>query len=290
MYREKLNAAFKSIFVNIFLLILKLIAGIITGSLGVLAEFIHSLFDLMASLFAYFGIKKAAEPADITHHYGHDRVENVSGLLQSILIAVTSLFIFYEAYNKFIKGNHVVRENLLGILVMVIGIVLDFIISNYLHKKSRKTSSPALEADAYHFTTDIWGAGAVIIGLGASALGFPLGDIIAAVFVAILMLILSVKLSLKSLKVMIDYAPDDSTVEGIAEIIAGYPGVRGYHTLRAREAGSRLLVDVCIHLDPKLSLSEAHRIAVSLEKKMKNELPRLREIIIHTEPDLPGHE
>jgi len=285
MESEKLDAASKSIKVNVVLAIVKLVTGIFTGSLGIIAEFLHSLFDLMASFLAYFGIKKASQPADRTHPYGHGRVENVSSLLQAALISVTSIVIIYSAYLKVEAGEFGVKESLLGIAVMIITILVDIKISRYLHKKSDKTGSPALKADAYHFSTDMWSTGAVIIGLGAAHFGFPIADVVAACFVAILMLSLSVKLGIRATKVMLDQVPDASSIEKITTIIAKYPGIRGYHSLRAREAGSHIFVDVSIHVDKSLSIEKAHELADRLELKVKKKCSAVKEVVVHLEPE-----
>ena len=287
MINEKLNAAIKSVYVNIILNIIKLATGILTGSLGIIAEFIHSFFDLMASVFAYFGIKKASEPADKHHHYGHERIENISSLFQAALIALTSLFILYEAYKKITKGGHAVKETVIGIIVMVLTLIVDIAIATYLHKKSSKTGSPALEADAYHFSTDVWSTTAVIIGLGAAYLGYPLFDILGAVFVALLMLYLSIKLGLKSFEVMLDHVPDSRCLEEVSSTIANYHGVKGFHSLRAREAGSRIFVDVSIHLDKSLKIEKAHKIAERLELKIIKSCPKVKEVVVHVEPESP---
>lgn len=285
MLNEKLNAAMKSVYVNSILITVKLAAGILTGSLGIIAEFIHSFFDLMASVFAYIGIKKASEPADKHHRYGHERVENISSLFQSALIALTSILILYEAYRKITKGGHIVKESIIGIAVMLLTLVADIIFSRYLHKKSSKTGSPALQADAYHFSTDVWSTAAVIIGLGAAHLGYPLFDVLGAVFVALLMLYLSVRLGIKAFEVMLDHVPDDRCLEEITSMIAKYPGVKGFHSLRAREAGSRVFVDVSIHLDRSLQLEKAHSIAESLELKIMKSCPKVKEVVVHVEPE-----
>ncbi len=285
MINEKLNAAIKSVYVNSVLITVKLFTGILTGSLGIIAEFIHSFFDLLASVFAYVGIKKASEPADKHHRYGHERVENISSLFQSVLITLTSIFILYEAYRRITKGGHAVKESIIGIIVMVLALVVDIIFSRYLHKKSAKTGSPALEADAYHFSTDVWSTIAVIIGLGATSLGYPLFDILGAVFVALLMLYLSVRLGIKAFEVMLDHVPDDRHLEEITSTIAKYPGVKGFHSLRAREAGSRIFVDVSIHLDKSLELEKAHSIAEKLELAIMKSCPKVKEVVVHVEPE-----
>jgi cation diffusion facilitator family transporter len=282
--KEKLGAASKSVYLNSALMAAKLVTGIITGSLGILAEFLHSFFDLLASVLAYLGIKKASQPADHDHLYGHERFENISSLLQSGLITLTSLFILYEAYRRLTGGGHAVKESFLGIMVMGGALVADILISRYLHKKSKDTHSPALEADAYHFSTDIWSTVAVIAGLAAASMGYPMFDIVAAVIVAIVMLHLSLKLGFKAVMVVLDRMPDKTILKEIEMVIAHHPGVKGYHSLRAREAGSAILVDVSIHLGGSLHLKQAHLAAERLEKRIKRKVPKVKEVVIHIEP------
>lgn len=282
---EKLGAAKWSILVNIGLTAMKLIVGIYTGSLGILAELVHSVFDLIASGLAYLGIKKAEEPPDMTHAYGHERFENVSGLMQSLLITATSLLIIYEAYRKLTGAEHVVKESLIGIAAMLVAIVVDIAVSRYLHKKSRDTGSPALEADAYHFTSDIISTVAVIIGLAAAGMGYPIADVLSAVIVALIMLFLSLQLGKKAISVMLDRAPDDGSIERIATILSNYPDILGYHALRARVAGNKIFVDVSVHLKPDLSLEEAHQIAEDLEMNILEKCPNVKDVVIHIEPE-----
>ncbi|MFH1127209.1 MAG: cation diffusion facilitator family transporter [archaeon] len=282
---KKAHAAQWSIAANIFLLALKLLAGLYTGSLGIIAEFIHSFFDLIASILAYLGIKKASQPADETHHYGHERFENISSLLQSLLITLTSIIIIYEAYGKLTDSTHVVKESFIGIAVMAVTLIIDIRISRYLHGKSTETGSPALEADAYHFTTDILSTVAVIIGLAATALGYPIADVLSAIFVALIMLYISLNLGKKATFVMLDRAPDRKTIEKIDAIIKASRKVKSHHSLRARTAGNKLFVDVSVHLCDSLTLEEAHRISDGLEKKIIRECPEVKEIVIHMEPE-----
>lgn len=283
--REKLGAAKWSVYLNITLGSLKLLVGLYTGSLGILAEFIHTFFDFIASVFAYLGIKKAGEPADKTHHYGHERFENISSLLQALLIAATSIFILYEAYGRLISGNHTVNESSVGIIVMAMTLVADVKIARFLHRKSNETGSPALEADAYHFTTDIMSTLAVIVGLAATVMGFPIADILSAVFVAFVMLYISINLSKKSALIMLDEAPDNKTLEGIALLISKHPGIRGYHSLRARTSGHRIFIDVSIHLINEISLAQAHDIAEDIEARIIEEYPEVKEVVTHIEPE-----
>lgn len=287
MEEERLGAAKWSVIVNIFVIMLKLGVAVYTGSLGILAEFVHTFFDLSASVLAYLGIKKATEPADETHHYGHERFENISSLAQAVLIAITSLFILYEAYNRLAGAEHVVKESVIGIAVMGLTLAIDIKIAHFLHKKSARTGSPALEADAYHFSTDVLSTLAVIIGLGATAIGYPIADVLSAVVVSLIMLYVSFELAKKAVLVMLDKAPNNQAIERIALVISRYPGITGYHSLRARMAGNRVFVDVSIHLKSKISLEAAHEIAENLESRIIEECPYVKEVITHIEPEGP---
>lgn len=284
MNADKLSAAKVSIFANLALIVLKLSVAAYTGSLGILAEFAHSFFDFLASLLAYVGIRKAEAPADETHHYGHEKFENISSLLQTILIAVTSLAILWEASKKLSAGAHEVTAGWLGLAAMLIALGADYAVSRYLHRIAEKSGSPALEADAYHFTTDIWSTLAVIAGLLFASLGFHIADIIAGVVVAFVMLYLSFKLGKKSFLVMTDKAPDPEAMERVVQILSSNPRIRGYHSLRGRVAGSMLFFDVSVHLPPRTPLEEAHSIAAEIEEKIKEKVPFTREVVVHIEP------
>jgi len=280
---EKLHAASFSIFVNAFLIAVKLVVAIITGSIAILAEFFHSLFDMLASVLAYLGIKKADQPADRDHMFGHEKFENISSFAQTVLIAVTSILIIYEALGRLAAPK--IPEALgLGLAVMILTVAIDWLISRYLHSMSRKHGSPALEADAYHFTTDLWSSLAVIVGLIFVLLGFQIFDSLAAMVVAILMLWISYKLGKKSIHVLMDMSPPESTVRKIEEITGSTRGVRHFHGLRVRQAGNRLLVEIHIHLPAKMTISEGHRIAHFLKEKLMKEIPEIKDVTVHTEP------
>jgi len=281
---EKLGAALFSIGANVFLIALKLTVAAYTGSLGILAEAAHSFFDLLASILAYVGIKKAEEPPDETHHYGHEKFENVSSLLQTALIAITSLVIIYEAYNKLTSGIHAINEGAIGMAAMLIAIAIDYAVSRKLHATADQHGSPALEADAYHFTTDILSTLAVIAGLAFAAFGYPIADVVAAVVVALVMLQLSYKLGMKAILVIMDRSPDLETMERVARIITSHPKVKGYHSLRGRMAGNMALIDVAIHLPSHMKLDDAHAIAEELEERIKAEVPFVKEVVVHVEP------
>ncbi len=282
---KKLRAASYSLAVNAFLILVKLFVVYVTGSLALLAELLHSGFDFLASVFAYIGIKKAEEPADHSHPYGHEKFENLSSLAQTVLIVLTSLFVVYEAGSRILSQQHTVIESTeLGIGVMVLTIVIDYILSRYLHRASSEYGSAALEADAYHFSTDLWGAVSVIVGLGFVMLGYPVFDSLAALFVALLMLWVSYRLGMKSFHVFMDTSPPVEVITAIEEIVSATKGVESYHKLRVRQAGSKLLVDVHIQVSPKMSVEEGHYIAHVVRSELIKKKPDVKEVTVHVEP------
>jgi cation diffusion facilitator family transporter len=281
--KRKLNAASVSVGVNLTLILIKIAAALLSGSIAILAEVFHSGLDLLASVFAYVGIRQAAKPEDEDHPYGHERFENLSSLIQTLLIAITSFLIIYEAVGR-LKSPHSLDATWLALAIMLLTLIADFFVARYLHKVSGETGSSALEADAYHFTTDLWSAVAVIIGLVFASLGWSVFDSIAAIFVALLMLWISYKLATKSLRVMLDTSPCKVTLDDIGMIVAATPGVVGFHKLRARQSGSRLLADMNIHVNPKITVLEGHTIAHRAKHAIMEKHPEFKDINIHVEP------
>lgn len=280
---DKLKAALLSIIVNVTLTIAKVGVGILTNSLGVIAEALHSFFDLLASVFAYLGIRKAQEAADLTHPYGHEKFENLSSLVQTILILLTALWVGWEAIGR-LQAPQLLSSTALGLGMMLAALVIDYFFSKFLHDVSRREGSAALEADAYHFTSDMWSTTAVIIGLVAANLGFPQVDALAALLVAAMMARLSYRLGMKSINVLLDKGASIAEVEGIVKIVSSTKGIKGYHKLRTRHAGSRLAVDLHIQVDGSMPLEKAHRLSHKLKGRLTSQMPAVKDVLIHIEP------
>jgi cation diffusion facilitator family transporter len=287
--KKKLRAASYSIGVNFFLILLKSSVALITGSIAILAELAHSVFDMLASILAYVGIRKAEQPADPTHLYGHEKFENLSSFAQTVLIVFTSVIIIFESASRIVAPKKIEATEL-GLLVMLVTIAIDFFVSRFLHRSSRDYGSSALEADAYHFTTDLWGAITVIVGLGFVIAGFPVFDSIAAIVVALLMFWISYKLGKKSLNVLMDRSPSRETMERIANVIESTPNVKHFHKLKARQAGNKVFIDVHLQLKPKITIRKGHYIAHRVKRRLLREIPDVKEVTIHVEPDLASHE
>lgn len=281
---KSLKAASLSIAVNLGLTFLKLIVALRTGSLGLLAEVLHSFLDLIASVLAYLGIKKAITPPDYDHHYGHYRFENVSALFQVFLILITAIFVGYEAITRILEP-HVIKETTLGIVLILFSLVVALYTSIRLHKVAVKERNVALESDAYHFTTDVWSGLAVLIGLVFAQLGFQLGDSLAALFVSVIMFYGSFTLGKKSLLVLTDVAPDVNKMRKIERLLKKDRRVTSFHKLRARQAGGKFFVDVHLRLKRGIKIELAHSISHEVKAKIIKLLPEVEDVHMHLEPE-----
>lgn len=286
---NKLKAAATSISINMVLAASKIFMALVTGSIGLLAESAHSLFDLLASVLAYLGIKKAEQPDDHTHHYGHEKFETLSSLLQAILITGTAFIIMWEAYKKFHAPEPVANSEW-GIILMILTIPAAYFTAKYLSQTAKKEGgSQALEADSAHFTTDILGSLAVLTGLVMVKLGWLFGDPLAAGLVGAIMLFISIRLGVKSFWIFMDFCPDADKMRLIEKILnkAGADEkITRYHKLKARMAGSRILLEFHIQVPKNLSVVEAHQIASDIKKELKQFVPEIKEATIHIEPDV----
>ncbi len=287
---RKPKAALASIGINLLLIALKLAVALLTGSMAIMAEAAHSTMDLTASILAFWGVRASARPADEKHAFGHEKFENISSLAQMALLAVTCFWILYESGSRLIFGFDI-EVTWYAFAVMAIAVALDYVASRYLSRTASDAGgSAALEADSLHFVSDMWGALAVLVGLGLIATtGFKLADPLAAIVVAGVIGITAVRSGLLTTRVLLDRSPPEALVEEVREVIRSHPEVYGFHTLRARQAGSRILLDVRITLDPSTSLERTHKLCHSVGDDIKRRVPQVVDVVVHAEPYLPGH-
>lgn len=284
VFTRKSRAAFFSILSNSTLILIKLIAGIITGSVSLIAEAIHSLMDLTAAVVAFFSVRIADRPADKEHPFGHGKVENISGVVEGALIFIAACIIIYEAIHKLING--VTLELLeLGIAIMGVSIVVNIIVSRYLLKVSRETDSLALEADARHLTTDILTMAGVFLGLIVVRItGLNFLDPIIAIGVAMLIIKAAFDITRKSFGGLIDVKLPEDEEKAIATCIEAHPGhVVGYHKLRTRKAGAERFIDLHLVMRKNANISEAHMFSHHLQEDIRNTLKNSN-VTIHIEP------
>jgi cation diffusion facilitator family transporter len=268
----KQAVALSSVVASAFLALAKLVVGLMTGSLGILSEAAHSLLDLGAAGLTYFAVRVSDQPADEGHPYGHGKVESVSALIETGLLFVTGLYIIREAILRLLAPHVEVETTWYAVAVILVSMAVDFSRSRALMKVAKATKSQALEADALHFSSDILSSGVVLLGLGCVALGFPKGDAIAAIGVALFVFHVGYGLGKRTIDVLVDAAP-----EGIAEcvgaIAAGVPGVVLVQSVRARPAGSVVFVEVLVRVSRTMALDHAKEVCDAVTAVVEAKLP-----------------
>jgi cation diffusion facilitator family transporter len=292
--RGRSRAAAVSIASNSALIALKIVAGVLTGSVAVLTEALHSGIDLLASLIAFFSVRRAEEPADAGHRYGHEKFENAAAAAEGMLILAGSAVIAFAAIRSLISGPELDH---LGIGIGVVGFaaVVNLGVSSWLFRKGREMSSPALEGDAAHLRTDAYTSLGVLVGLAlVSITGAEWLDPVVALLIAGGIVVTGVKLTIGSLRVLVDEALPEDELEAIRETIEAFAGegVVGYHQLRTRRAGARRYVDLHLQFRHGTSLEEAHHTAHALQDAIRARL-KGADILIHLEPAdrvRPGEE
>jgi cation diffusion facilitator family transporter len=283
--RVKLQTAALSVTSNSALILLKVIAGTITGSVALLTEAIHSSIDLVASIVAFLSVRKAGEPADESHRYGHERFENLAAAIEGILILVGSAVIAFEAIRRLVGHGHVQTIGF-GITVVGVSIVVNLIVSALISRTARVTDSAALLGDATHLRTDAFTSAGVLVALALIKLtGAQWLDPAVALAVAALIVFTGVRLLLRSSRVLVDEALPPDEVAAIRSAIEqfGAGEVVGYHELRTRRAGSRRYVDMHVQFRTGTSLEQAHRTAHQLQNLIGKRL-KGADVLIHLEP------
>lgn len=279
--KEVQRAAALSVIAAALLTLIKLITGLVTNSIGVISEALHSGLDFLAAGITLVAVRKASQAPDSEHQYGHGKIENFAALAETIILWVTSGWIIYEAVRRIIFGEFA-EATFWGIAVMLISIVVDYERSQMLYKNARKHNSQALEADALHFRTDMLSSVVVIIGLSFVWVGFPMGDPLGAIGVSFVILFVSFNLAKRAFNALVDHAPEGVN-EKITEICAQIPGVVECKRVRVRGSGAELFVDIIIATDETVNLSDAHCIADSIESSLSSFAPKV-DVLVHIEP------
>ncbi len=283
-HKEITRVAKLSIYSNIFLLFIKLIVGFLMGSISVLSEALHSGIDLLAAFIANYSIRKAGKPADEIHKFGHGKFENISGTIEAVLIFVAAVIILFEAGEKILFRSEVKFVGA-GVVIMGISAIVNFIISKKIMKVARKAESIALEADAYHLSTDVYTSVGVFIGLALIQLtGMAIFDPILAVIVALIIIKAAYALTKRSVLGLMDVKLSDDEENIIKSIIAEhYSQYAEYHDLRTRISGAERFVDLHLVVPKNQHVIEAHELCNHLEKDIKEKISNLS-ILIHIEP------
>ncbi len=290
--REKRSAALSSVFAAIGLTGFKVVVGVTTGSLGILAEAAHSGLDLMAAVMTFLAVRISGRPADRTHRYGHGKVENLSALFETVLLMLTCFWILYEAGHRLMYHTAHLSVTFWSFAVMATSIAVDLSRSRILYKVARKYNSQALEADALHFSTDIWSSGVVIVGLLCVKISewvpgvafLRNADSVAAIMVGLIVVYVSVQLGMRTIQALLDVAPS-GVEDRIIAAVECLPGVIDCHNVRLRYSGSQLFVDIHILVDGGQTLKQAHDLTDDIEHTIEKFLPNV-DVTIHPEPHM----
>lgn len=284
-YNKKL-AAKLSVVSNAALIILKLIAGFISGSISIISEAVHSCSDLLASVITLFSVHKSEQPADFDHQFGHGKYEDLSGLIEGILIILAALYILYEVLKKITGVSEPISDSGLGMIVMFISVVANVLVSLYLMKVAKNTDSIALYADAEHLNTDIYSSLTVFLGLVCiHYTGIHAIDPILAVIVAVIIIHTGYKICKEAVNNLLDGSLPEKNIKEIKSIIEKYNehGICGIKEIKTRKAGKNKEINITLLLEGERTIKYAHDLCDALEKDIEQNLGNT-EVTIHVEP------
>jgi cation diffusion facilitator family transporter len=289
-YKEENQAAASSVLAAIGLTSLKVVVGVLTGSLGILAEAAHSALDLVAALMTWFAVRISGKPPDHDHLYGHGKVENLSALIETILLLATCVWVLYSAVTRLIQGRTEIDVTVWSFAVMAFSMIVDFSRSRMLSKAAKKHNSQALEADALHFSTDIWSSAVVIVGLAGVKLSeahpaltlLKNADAVSAICVAAIVFFVCGRLGMRTVQALLDAAPKglNDQIKRVAESV---PGIQDCHRVRARYSGAQLFVDAHVLVDGNQTLDQAHALTDAVEAAIERIAPGV-DVTVHAEP------
>jgi len=290
LQQRKERVAMLSVASNSCLVLLKVIVGVVIGSVSIISEAIHSGMDLLASIIAMFSVKTSSVPADDRHPFGHGKIENISGFVEALLIFIAAFWIIFEALKK-LNSSQVMEFVGWGVTVMLFSSVVNYIVSRKLFQVGKEADSIALQADAWHLRTDVYTSAGVMAGLGIIWIGhkiFPASDIrwidpIAALFVAILILRTAYNLLIHSILDLMDVKLPPEEENYIRDIISHQQAIYGFHQLRTRKAGNVRFVEFHIKVDPQMSVFDSHNITKTLKQNIRQKFTDCA-ITIHIEP------
>jgi len=287
-YKEKISIARNSVLAAVLLTGMKLAVGLWTGSLGILSEAAHSGLDLIAAAVTWFSVSVSDRPADADHPYGHSKIDNLSALVETLLLLLTCFWIIHEAVQRLFFKHVVVEVNVYSFAVIIIAIIVDYTRGMALARTAKKTKSAALEADAMHFLSDIASSLMVLAGLAFTTWGYPKADAICSLGVAVMVSWICFQLGKKAIDALTDSAPIGQ-IEQVRLAAAAVPGVRNAYDVRMRHAGAKQFIDLKVCLQPNLSLGLVHELTENVEGALRSQFEGA-DVIVHAEPDGPVSE
>ena len=279
---KKVKIARLSVFSNTLLIAMKLVVGIISGSVSIISEAIHSSMDLIAAIIAFFAVRVSDTPPDSKHPYGHGKVENISGVIEGLLILFAAFWIITEAVKKMLGEPFDLQNIWIGAIIMFVSAVINTIVSRKLYKVARETNSVALEADALHLKTDVYTSLGVAVGLGLIILtGIKWFDPVVAILVALFIIRESYHLLSRAFSPLLDTSWADDEREDLEKKLNKMEV--NYHDLRTRIAGNYRFIDIHVEIPEGESVGNAHQYCDRIEEELKRNFQNLT-VTIHVEP------
>lgn len=288
---RKVRVAALSVISNTTLMVMKLIVGLLIGSISIISEAIHSGVDLIASIIALFSVKTSSLPPDKRHPFGHGKIENISGSIEALLIFTAAGWIIFEAFQKLQKPEPLQTLEW-GVGVMMVSVAANYLVSRMLFKVAKETDSIALEADAWHLRTDVYTSAGVVVSLALIWSGqafFPGLDLkwldpVAAIAVALLIIKAAYDLTMRSSKDLLDTTlPPEEKAWIRQRILHHQPVIHGFHQLRTRKSGHFRFVEFHLKVDPEMSVQISHAITEDLSLDIEKQFPSTS-VMIHIEP------
>jgi cation diffusion facilitator family transporter len=289
--QRKVGVALLSVISNTVLVIVKLAAGLLSGSVSIVSEAVHSASDLLAALIAFFSVRTSSQPADTIHPFGHGKIESISGGIEALLIFFAAAWIIWEAIDKLIHPT-VIQTLGWGIAVMLFSTLVNIVVSRMLFKVAKETDSVALEADAWHLRTDVYTSAGVMFSLALIWLGekafpgrhFHWLDPAAAIAIALLIIKAAYDLTVKSSRDLMDSRLPAEEEDWIGKLIREYRvHIHGFHNLRTRKAGGVRFVEFHMKVDPRMTVIDSHHITDQITARIQARFPGAS-VTIHTEP------
>ncbi len=271
--------------VNLVLAVIKIAGGLIGQSQALLADGIHSLSDLASDAMVLLAVKHAGEDADEDHPYGHARYETLATVALGILLIAVAVGIAYDAILRLEHPDEIAVPALFTLIIAAISIISNEGLYHATRAVAQKVRSPLLEANAWHHRSDAVSSIVVLIGIGATYIGYPVLDSVAAILVALMIAKIGLDLSRQSIQELVDTALEPEMVEHIKQTILDIDDVRQLHMLRTRRMGHNALVDVHIQVPPKLSVSEGHHITETVETRLKDKFEDINDVTVHIDPE-----
>lgn len=262
---------------------IELWAGLLFGSIAIVAAGIDAIADTATSVVVFTGLRVSRRPADRGHPYGHAQAETIASLLLAVILLFAGVRVAYLALEK-LYSSTITEAALELVLVTIMSIIVLGQLARYKIGTGRRINSLSVVADGYHTLTDTVSAMAVLAGLVFVKMGYPWVDSIVALGISILIVRWSLGIGKDALNILMGASPGDKILEKINGVCMSVPGVRGCHQYRARRAGSRILADVHIYVNPKLSVNQAHEISTRVERRLKRQIPDLASVVVHVEP------